>query len=266
MKKISLVFVTILALVLFGCSNSANSGSDSNSNNTNPSGVTFSEGWYKYTVSVQGTTQNYYLKYDSNKNLVRAGNDTVEFTGTVFNNYKNNDGFSFDTLSQASNEASFRKITESELPSWATNTNNTNNEETYLSAACSFLQNFASGTNNQSDTITFSNVNSTIRRDINNEPYITCNISATCNNQNAKYLFNTTNTYVNFANVRIYYKYAAQYSSNEYYLDFSNSKNKEEVIDTVTYNYMEYMEGIDADIIIGKMTSANSGTGYHYTK
>lgn len=265
MKKISLILITMFILVLFGCSNAANSGSDGNSN-TVPSGTTFTAGWYKYTVSVQGTTQNYYLKYDTNKNLERAGSDTAEFTGTVFDNYKNNDGFSFDNLSKATNEASFRKITDSELPSWATSSGNTNNEETYLSSLCNFLQNYSSGTNNFGDTITLSNINTNIQKDSNNAPYITCNISATCNNQNSKALYYTNNNSVSYISVRLYYRYSITGSSTAYYMDLTNSKNKNDVSNNYPFYYLEYEASNNSRLGIYKQDNASHATGLIYTK
>ncbi len=259
MKQLKFILMAALAFALIGCSNSAN-----NNDNNSSTGTNFVQGWYKYVTSVQGTTQNYYLCYDANKTLTRAGSESVEFTGVVFDNYKDNDGFSYDTLSNASNESSFRKISDSELPSWATQSNNSNNEETHLSELCSFLQNFSSGINNQNDTVTITNINSTIRRDSDNEPYVSCNISATCNNQNAKYLFNTTNTSISLINVRMFIDTVYSNGNVTFILDETNTKTKSELQNSYPYIYLEY--NTTTDLVLGKQQTANTGTGYNYTK
>ena len=266
MKKLRFILMAALAFALIGCSNPSNtSDNKSDDKNDTPAKTTFVQGWYKYTVSVQGTTQNYYLCYDANKTLTRAGSDSVEFTGVVFDNYKNNDGFSFDTLSKASNESSFKKISDSELPSWATQSNTSNNEETYLTELGSFLQSFSSGTNNQGDTVTLSNISSTILKDNSNEPYITCNIFATCNHQNAQNLFYTTNTSVSISNVRLFFDYKSETHIN-FIVDFTNTKNKSEVKNIYPLVYLEYDDTNTSDLILGKYQIENYGTGYHYTK
>ncbi len=266
MKKLRYILMAALAFALIGCSNPSNtSDNKSDDKNDTPAKTTFVQGWYKYTVSVQGTTQNYYLCYDANKTLTRAGSDSVEFTGVVFDNYKNNDGFSFDTLSKASNESSFKKISDSELPSWATQNNTSNNEETYLTELGNFLQSFSSGTNNQGDTVTFTNISTNVLKDTNNEPYLTCSISATCNYQNAQNLFYTTNSSIIYTNARVFFDYKSD-TNLRFILDISNTKNKSEVTNVYPIIYLKYDNTNNTDLTFGKYQTENSGIGYHYTK
>ena len=111
MKKIKLILFLMLAAALFGCKNSAGNNDDNTANQNN-----FEAGWYKYTISASGTTKQYFLCYDANKVLTRVGSEESEYTGTVFETYKNNEGFSYDTLSKSQDSyATFKKISDSEL-------------------------------------------------------------------------------------------------------------------------------------------------------
>lgn len=124
MKKIKLILFLMLAAALFGCKNSAGNNDDNTANQNN-----FEAGWYKYTISASGTTKQYFLCYDANKVLTRVGSEESEYTGTVFETYKNNEGFSYDTLSKSQDSyATFKKISDSELPEWAKK----EDEETWL--------------------------------------------------------------------------------------------------------------------------------------
>lgn len=115
MKKIKLILFLMLAAALFGCKNPAGNDDDNTANQNN-----FEAGWYKYTISASGTTKQYFLCYDENKVLTRVGSEESEYTGTVFETYKNHEGFSYDTLSKSQDSyATFKKISDSELPEWA---------------------------------------------------------------------------------------------------------------------------------------------------
>lgn len=182
-KRFYLIFtMAILFLTTFmGCQNPANSGTGDGSGNTQKPDTKFEKGWYKYTTTVNSISQNYYFYYDENKSLSRAGNETNEFTGTVFKTYKTNTGFSWETLSKAENSdnITFKKIEEDKLPDWTGKSSAENIEtqkRTKLSELANSLEEFLKGTSRKNDTIEISNIDSTIETDNTNNIYITASI------------------------------------------------------------------------------------------
>ena len=119
-KILSVLFGTLLFFVI-GCSTSTTPNNSNNNNSTSSSTIQFSPGWYKYSSGVNGNTFCYYIKFDLAKTIERMGNDTTEFTGAGLSIYKENSNFTFDNIVKASDNSNttFKKISDSELPSWA---------------------------------------------------------------------------------------------------------------------------------------------------
>ena len=214
MKKIKLILFLMLAAALFGCKNSAGNNDDNTANQNN-----FEAGWYKYTISASGTTKQYYLCYDANKVLTRVGSEESEYTGTVFETYKNNEGFSYDTLSKSQDSyATFKKISDSELPEWAKKSsqesqdNFTPNPEKLLELS-NFLSAFYKGTctyetitEPERDKIEFLNISNVISKDEFDNSYITCTVKCTNNSDYVKEdIYNNQN--LTNKTIRIYYCY-----------------------------------------------------------
>ncbi len=106
---------SVLAALLIGCVNPSN-----NDDGSNKDSVTFSEGWWKFSTE----NSNFYLNYDAQKNITRAGDDSQEYADVILNNIKNSDNYKWDKCLYYSNQdarISFKKISDSELPDWNKN-------------------------------------------------------------------------------------------------------------------------------------------------
>ena len=210
MKKIiNLLVLILLQFILFSCQNSVNSDTD----NTTESEIAFSEGWYKHTTTADGTSASYYLYYDSTKTLLRAGSETREFTGTIFEKYKNSDGFAWEALNRSkSNNITFEKINKSDLPDWGKETSteeDSDEDKTYFTKLSKLLTDFTIGRalDYENDTISFSNIDSTIQLDEKGKKYITCTFSYSNKSKTVKSIFSnifSDDTSGTITNARLY--------------------------------------------------------------
>lgn len=102
--------VAILVGLIVSCSQ-PNTDSLSDGENT------FISGWWKFASSIEGGTTTF-IKYDSDKSILRAGTSKEEYSSGYLND-KVKAGLDFDLLKDSS---LFTKISDSLLlPSWATN-------------------------------------------------------------------------------------------------------------------------------------------------
>lgn len=115
--RIGFVFMMMTAFFFAGCSSDDSSDGSGNNNGGNTNASTDVSGWYKYTTTANNVSSTYYLEYDSDGNVLRAGSDAQEFTGTVLETYKSTMSYS-SLKDNSSNAVTFTKISESDLPSW----------------------------------------------------------------------------------------------------------------------------------------------------
>lgn len=111
MRKLLKVFLFMLFCLVGFVSCSSDDGENGNNNNNGGSNKEFSEGWWKFENS--GVVA--YIKYDSEKNILRCGNSTSEYVSTPLENAKNLYKFDDDNVNKF-----LSKVTdENDLPSWA---------------------------------------------------------------------------------------------------------------------------------------------------
>lgn len=135
MKKIFLGLL-VIGLLFMGCDTTVNSGSNKANSESEKE---FSSGWWKFASNIEGS-QSTFIKYASDKSIVRAGTTIEEYQSGYLNNIKAN--LAFDLLKDSS---SFTKISDEHLlPSWATDEISTEPSEPEEKCTIFFDPNFPS--------------------------------------------------------------------------------------------------------------------------
>lgn len=115
--------ILLCAVLLISCSQ--DDGSGSGNDEVNP----FSAGWWKQTTTSGTTSVSQYFLFDEDKVLLRCGSDSYEFTGTQFDNVKQENTWDYMYKNQGT-YTTFSKLTDdSELPQWNSQETEDNNEE-----------------------------------------------------------------------------------------------------------------------------------------
>lgn len=116
MKKNKFILAAILILAtIFGFSCKQQADTEET--------MKFEAGWYIYTYTAGDLSNILFIKFDSEKTIIKMGNESKEFKGEGLEAYKNNSTFSWKNLVKASEDenTAFRKIAERDLPNWEDN-------------------------------------------------------------------------------------------------------------------------------------------------
>ena len=110
-----LLMLTITTfIVTLGCDTGSSGDADDDSNNT----IQFTEGWWRYQTDIAGTQVTYIL-YDSNKTVIRAGTESVEYSSEYLVGHVQ--ALSFDLLvNTVSTSSTFSLVPDDSLPDWVT--------------------------------------------------------------------------------------------------------------------------------------------------
>lgn len=120
-KIIGLVFSAVAALMLTGCPAQPEENVVENK-------VQFSEGWWLYTTEAVTGKHIYYIEYDADKNITRAGTDKDEYTDATLESMKKSVTYQWDKCADnaaKSDKITFKKInnvkTDTTVPEWINN-------------------------------------------------------------------------------------------------------------------------------------------------
>lgn len=269
MKKIlNALMLALFVGLLFSCQNPTNPSSTENSetvdsenteNNDNEN-LDFSEGWYLYTTNANSEkVQQTYFYINADGSIARAGSVSDEYSGTQLELLQQQ--FSYSVCVKYADGITIT-FESAQAPSWA-ETTKTEEANEYLNKVTIFLESFKLGvaTDNfyKNSTITFSNIDNTLKTDENGMSYITCTMSYSNETDVAKTAFSNTNLFSDSTsgtiyNVRIYFN--AVYNGKNFQESYSfliNVENKAYIYnsnyDGSTYlnYYQSYIEMLVED-------------------
>lgn len=163
MKKILSVFFTLLSLLLvmsfMSCGEKPDSIEDDKNLNQNDN---FESGWWKESIEIQTNSfENTYYLFDDKKEIQRVGFDDYECDEAILQNYKKNTSFEYlYNYAKNSKKTKFIKIDEKDLPEWAQNKTDNDNDlpESGIQRKYSYISipSIAAANVNETTTINYS--------------------------------------------------------------------------------------------------------------